>query len=176
MRKYLIGFIVGVVVSVSATAYADDIVSLIGQQVDGQTPVYLNGTKLDDAVIIDSKSYAPIRTVSEAAGLEVSYTEGEIQLSEPQSTETPAVDTQATTPEPSGGTVTEPVVSKEEQLSNINDKIGMIQSNIRYQEIILDPNNTFTDQRRIEAATKKEELESQLADLEAQKAVLEAQQ
>jgi len=84
MRKYIIGTIFGLVLGLSATAYADNIQNLIGQKIQGQTAVYLDGTKLDTAIIVDGKSYTPTRKLAESAGKKVSFIEGGIYLETPK--------------------------------------------------------------------------------------------
>lgn len=94
MRRYIIGAIVGLIIGLSATAYADDLENLVGAKVDGQTAVYLDGKRLDTAIIIDGKSYAPTRKIAEASGKGVSFQDGGIYLESQETTvipeETPA--------------------------------------------------------------------------------------
>lgn len=184
MRKYLIGFIVGVVISASATAYADDIANLIGQQVEGQTPIYLNGTKLDDAVIIDSKSYAPVRTVSDAAGLEVFFTEGEIHLDATQSDPVvdPVVDPATEITEPTDSVEpSKPIRTIEQIQSEIDSKkadlyiMQKILSGIELKQKSETTPGKYDSTYQAHAASVAL-LESEIAALEAEKAALEAQQ
>lgn len=71
--KHLIAaFIVGVLVMVSGQALADTI-SQIGKKVDSEAAVYVNGSKVSDAIIIKGKSYVPGRDVAEAMGGKVEW-------------------------------------------------------------------------------------------------------
>lgn len=74
MRKYLIGILIGVALTVSATTYAADITSLIGKSVQGVFPVKVNGDVLPKtAIVIDGTSYLPVRAIGDAIGYDVSF-------------------------------------------------------------------------------------------------------
>lgn len=74
MRKYIVGFIIGVFMTASVSAYADNIVSLVGKQVQGEFLVMVNGKELPQkAVVIDGSSYAPVRAIGESAGYDVGF-------------------------------------------------------------------------------------------------------
>lgn len=79
MRKYFIGFIAGILVATAGVAAADGI-SLIGKKIQSEAVVTLDGTEIDTAIIVDGKSYAPIRSVAEATGLKVGYQKGNVKL------------------------------------------------------------------------------------------------
>jgi hypothetical protein len=79
MKKVVISFIAGALLMASGQALADDI-SLIGKKVAGEATVLLNGKELSNAVIIDSKSYAPVRDITESFGAEVDYDKGVITI------------------------------------------------------------------------------------------------
>ncbi|WP_339297567.1 hypothetical protein MKY92_21675 [Paenibacillus sp. FSL R5-0623] len=57
------GFLAGAVFLLSATAFANDIKSLVGKKIQGEAVVELNGQALDTAIIVDGKSYAPVRAI-----------------------------------------------------------------------------------------------------------------
>jgi hypothetical protein len=79
MKRYLIGFIVGAIVASSTTAFADDIKSLIGKQVEGEVPVIVDGKEIaKSAVIIDGSSYAPVRAIGEALGRNVGFKDSKV--------------------------------------------------------------------------------------------------
>lgn len=80
MRKYLIGFVVGLLVFVGTTALADEI-SNVGKKIEVEVPVVLNGEELlVKAVAFEGTSYLPVRAVAESLGLEVDYKDGVIYL------------------------------------------------------------------------------------------------
>lgn len=70
MKKFLAGFVAGAVLFGGAAAYAGPISGLLGAKVSGVYTVKdANGKKIADAAIINDKAYAPVRAVSEAAGV-----------------------------------------------------------------------------------------------------------
>lgn len=80
MKKYAVGFLAGVFLTFSVSAYADDIKNLVGQKVQGTVSVNVNGTQVADGVIIQGSSYAPVRSLTEAAGLDVNYEKGVVTV------------------------------------------------------------------------------------------------
>lgn len=82
MKKYFVGFLAGVLLTFSMSVYADDIKSLIGQKVQGTVSVVVNGAKVKDGVIINSTSYAPVRSLTEAAGLDVGFEKGVVTVND----------------------------------------------------------------------------------------------
>lgn len=70
MKKFVAGFLVGALLLVGTSTFADS-VSLIGRKVEGTFTVKKDGIKVMDAVIINGKSYAPVRSIAEASGLSV---------------------------------------------------------------------------------------------------------
>lgn len=86
MRKYLIGFIVGVVLMLGTSVFAEEVKdvtkNLIGRVIQGQFDVTVDGTKLTNPVIvIDGTSFAPVREFGESIGYEVLFdTEGGVIL------------------------------------------------------------------------------------------------
>ncbi|ASA25428.1 hypothetical protein [Paenibacillus donghaensis] len=71
MKKFVSGIIVGVMLFAGASAFAAP-TSLIGQKVQGLFTVEKNGKKVADAVVINGSAYAPVRAVSDAAGVTLS--------------------------------------------------------------------------------------------------------
>ncbi|WP_337101995.1 hypothetical protein [Paenibacillus sp. YIM B09110] len=79
MRKYIIGFIIGAFVMVSGQVLADG-VSKVGKTIQKEATVTLDGQALSNAVIVDAKSYAPVRDIVEAFGASVSYEKGVVKI------------------------------------------------------------------------------------------------
>lgn len=70
---FVSGILVGIILSVSTTAFADTI-GLIGKKVEGEFAVTLDGKQLTSkAGVIEGTSYLPVRAVSEALGLDVGF-------------------------------------------------------------------------------------------------------
>lgn len=72
MKKVVIAFIAGALLMISGQALAEQ-VSRIGLKVGGEAAVYLNGKQLSDAIIVDNKSYAPVRDIAEAFNSDVEF-------------------------------------------------------------------------------------------------------
>ena len=78
MRKYVVGFVVGALLIFGSQTIAD---SIVGKKIEGVTKVNLNGVDLSTpAIVVEGISYAPIRAISEALGLEVGYVDGVVTL------------------------------------------------------------------------------------------------
>jgi Phr family secreted Rap phosphatase inhibitor len=93
MKKFVMGIVVGAVLSFGVSSYADEISQLIGKQVDNEYPVVLNGQKLENvAPSIEGTSYAPVREISEKLGLDVEFKDDTVILSKPQQSEVKNVD------------------------------------------------------------------------------------
>lgn len=92
MKKFVMGLIIGVGLTVAVSAAAEEIQSLIGKQVEGQVAVIVDGKEISvPAAIIDSVSYAPVRAVAEAVGKDVDWKEGKVILESKQATPTPSI-------------------------------------------------------------------------------------
>ncbi|MEK5418208.1 hypothetical protein [Paenibacillus sp. FSL L8-0708] len=85
MKKFISGVIVGVLLLTSVSAFADS-ASLIGQKVQGLFSVEKNGVKITDAVIIKGTAYAPVRSISEAAGVTLNVEGKKILMGETSTT------------------------------------------------------------------------------------------
>ncbi|MEC0139740.1 hypothetical protein P4H94_23080 [Paenibacillus macerans] len=109
MKKVVAGFVAGVLFAIGATSFADG-VSLVGKKIQSEVAVTAKGEQLPDkAIVVDGKSYAPVRAVAEAAGMQVSYGKGGIVLTE-------------TAQEPTVNQVTNPVdESKKEKETTSNN-------------------------------------------------------
>lgn len=74
MRKYTIGFLIGIVLTITSTTYAVPIKSYIGKVIQGEFIVRINGEPLaKKAIVIEGASYIPVREIGDALGYEVSF-------------------------------------------------------------------------------------------------------
>lgn len=172
MKKIIVSFIAGAVVATAATAYGEEAIeSLIGKQIQGQTTVYNDGQALAIAIILDGKSYAPVRDLAEAAGKEVAFGEGEIFLTTPTIPNSEAA-------EPSSELTTEDVSPAISEIDLLNIRIKQTENQLTNKRIILEVaiNRGMPLDFVEETEAKIADLESQLADLQVMKAALEAQQ
>ncbi|WP_348624282.1 hypothetical protein ABFT51_03490 [Paenibacillus peoriae] len=71
MKKIVAGFLAGALFTIGATSFADEIESLVGKKIQSETSVSVNGKELDKAIVVEGKSYAPVRSIGEAAGYTV---------------------------------------------------------------------------------------------------------
>jgi hypothetical protein len=91
MKKFIMGLILGVGLTIAVSAAAEEIQSLIGKQVEGQVAVEVDGVQINvPAAIIDGTSYAPVRAVGEAVGKEVDWKEGKVILESKQTVPNPS--------------------------------------------------------------------------------------
>jgi hypothetical protein len=171
MKKYVIGAVVGCLLSIGVTAYGEEVKSLVGRQIEGQFTVNLNGGNLENkAIVIDGTSYLPVREVSEKLNLNVEFDpEKGIAL------ETKGQTTPPDRPDvifyPPGDS--QPVDQPKKTLDELNADIKFFTDRIKIEEsgltLAKKGNNT-------EAVTRIEkeisDLKSKIADLEKQKAEL----
>lgn len=74
MRKYLIGIFIGVALTISSSAFATDVITLIGQKIQGELPVKINGVELEKpAIVINGTSYLPNRAIADALGMDIKF-------------------------------------------------------------------------------------------------------
>ncbi|QSF42643.1 hypothetical protein [Paenibacillus tianjinensis] len=85
MKKFFVGVIVGVLIFASASAFADS-VGIIGKKVTGIYTVVQGGKSIAEAGIINGSAYAPVRAVSQAAGVELTVEGKKIIMSENENT------------------------------------------------------------------------------------------
>lgn len=96
MKKIVIGAIAGALLLTSVSVFADS-ASLVGKKVQGLFSVEQNGKKIADAVIIDGVAYAPVRAVSEAAGVGLKVEGKKIIMNEETSLDSITAPTNTTT-------------------------------------------------------------------------------
>jgi hypothetical protein len=167
MRKYLIGVIIGFTLSIGVSAHAE-VVNLINQAVQGLFPVTIDGKPLGDAIVVDNKTYLPVREFGEAAGYAVAFTDAKgVVLTKNVATPTP-------TPSP-----TIPTTTKEQKILQIQGRIEIVKMNITSDKMVVwndehYPNNLSESEKQ----GNKDRLakdEKELADLQAQLDTLLAQ-
>lgn len=82
MKKIAAGFIAGAILMVGAQALGAS-ATLVGKAIQAEYTVKVYGKKLaDPAIVIDGKSYAPVRAIGELAGFKVSVEGKTISLEE----------------------------------------------------------------------------------------------
>jgi hypothetical protein len=179
MKKIILGMLIGIGLSLGVTAYADDIVSLIGKKVDGSFPLIINNVRADkDVLVIDSTSYLPVRSAAALFGYDVSFNtdlmviltkKNDAVITKPtDSTVTPPV----TTPAPSSSpiptasqapTPTPAPVSNDELIDKIkidiigmNSQIDVVLGEIKKKEVLLNSIQNDSNQAAKIQSTKQE--------------------
>jgi hypothetical protein len=175
MKKYLIGFMVGIIVAATGTAYADDVVeSIVGKKIEGQFPVKISGKQLDvQAAVVDGTSYLPVRAIGEALNMDVSFnadlgielkSKGEANVPEtPQATPIPA--------QPATGPTDEILVdstqSVEYQIKYLKDEISSIEMNLLIWKDELIRVTNMTEERKQKTNELITKSETRLAAMKA---------
>lgn len=167
MKKFVMGLVLGVGLTVAVSAAAEEIQSLIGKQVEGQVAVVVDGVQINvPAAIIDGTSYAPVRAVGEAVGKEVDWKEGKVILESKQEA-TPAPSTAVSvsptaTPAPSTVKYSRDVIEAE---------IQRLETSLYSQKLRLEERPDLTDLKDKISANESELViwKQRLADLEAGK-------
>lgn len=186
MKKFIAGAVFGAILASTVTAYGAT--TLIGKKIQGETDVIVNGTKLDTAIIVDGKSYAPLRSVGSVAGYEVGFTsDKKITLDTPKETtsnETGGEDVSTTVPEDksttkevdigNGKTITLPIAENLTDIKQIDSYIQTISNDITGNKVALERMTSPDDPiEMVKTAIAK--MEQCLEELQARKAELEAQ-
>ncbi|WP_199925475.1 hypothetical protein [Paenibacillus bouchesdurhonensis] len=85
MKKYFAAFLAGALFTLSATAFADGVINLVGQKVQAVNEVSIkNGETVGAGIIVDGKTYAPVRSIGEAAGFTVELEGKDVILVKPE--------------------------------------------------------------------------------------------
>lgn len=98
MKKYFIGVILGLFLSFGVSAHAE-VSNLIDQVVQGMFPVTIDGQSMGDAIVVDNKTYLPVREFGEAVGYAVTFTDNrEVVLTKNEIVTNPIPSEQPTAP------------------------------------------------------------------------------
>lgn len=166
MKKYIIGTIFGFVLATAVGANAQEVNKVIDSVVQGVFPVTVEGNSVGDAIVVNDKTYLPVREFGEAVGYKVTFTEDrEVVLTKNEVTESPT--TTPTSPVQSPNPSTEP--SKEWRIEDLQSKLKIAKTSLSYVEQDLKEFPTEENQKTIDR------LNGQIADYESQIAALEAQ-
>lgn len=167
MKKLAAGFLAGAVLMISTQAIGAS-TSLVGKTIQAEYTVNVYGKKLaDKAIVIDGKSYAPVRAIGELAGYKVSMSGKIISLDEKEIVSSPLLDDRtesitigplpAPTPDSAAAVTKSKIKTIDSQIDNVVDNILSTSSKLK-----LDPSNT-------ELKDKLEEYKAEYGDLLKQK-------
>lgn len=159
MKKFgylALGVVIGAALTVSSSVFGASL-GLIGKKIQGEAVVMVNGGQIDSAIIVDGKSYAPVRSIGAAAGYDIGFEPGKITLKSKG----------ANSNMYNAGT----------RLDNINTGINKAKRDIAQNQIRYDEYTKLGDTVNADIAKAKiEEAQQRLEKLEAEKAELEKQQ
>ncbi|MDP9676289.1 hypothetical protein J2W97_002284 [Paenibacillus jamilae] len=181
MKKIVAGFLAGALFTIGATSFADEIQSLVGKKIQGETSVSVNGKSIDKAIVVEGKSYAPVRSISEAAGMKVQYGNEGIVLSDESTKE---IKPYPVTTEPIMETKEPKKINKEtpltlDQLNNAikenKSQIEILNASIKNQQILIDSGKDVEVNKQILSSYEesKTQREKNLENFEKQKTELE---
>jgi hypothetical protein len=127
MKKYIIGAVFGFIFATAFSAHAE-VVNLINQTVQGLFPVSVDGKNIGNAIVVDNKTYLPVRDFGEAVGYKVTFTEDRqvVLTKEDDTAQTMPQQPQTTTP-----TQQQSEQTKESKIESLNDKINQLKINIQ---------------------------------------------
>jgi len=164
MRKYLIGALFGFLLAFPFTVFADEIASLVGEKVQAENVVVVNGKELSvRAVNIKGTTYSPNRAIADALGLNIKFEDQKVKFESKKEITDALIE--------EGGTSLE----KSEQIEKINRTIQSRYEDIERMENLLKisvPSEKIT--KEFEEAISA--IRQEIAELEDEKAALEALQ
>ncbi|KKO51157.1 hypothetical protein [Paenibacillus sp. DMB20] len=188
VKKLVAGFILGAFIMMSAQAFGDGI-SFIGKKVDGQTTVTINGEEIGEAVIINGKSFAPVREITEGFGGKVEQASGkgialkmdDVSVS---TTDNPNTDNTSTDNTKLKSELEQKIDQQKKQIKSINEVIAGLEEQLvpLKEKADADKTTVGVDRTKYEIfknvlQERKDSLpieEKKLADLEAQLAALQS--
>jgi len=151
MKKYLIGFMAGIIATAAGTAYADDVVeSIIGKKIEGQFPVKVAGKSLaTQAAVVDGTSYLPVRAIGEALNMDVTFNADlGIELKEKGVDTVPETPTQPVS-NPDEQSLVDTTLPKDKQITYLKAEISDMESSILIWKDELIRVTGMTDERKI---------------------------
>lgn len=141
MKQFIVGLTCGAILMATGSAFAAG--GLVGKEVQKEVSVQLNGAEVSSGVIIDGSTYAPVRNISEAVGLDVSYTQGVVTLTSEEETGSIDYTIPEITPEPQVDT-SDPYWMYD-TVEKIESRIATIESGIERKQSEIDAQQQAVD-------------------------------
>lgn len=167
MRKYIIGCLIGFVLSIGVGAHAE-VINMIGKVIDGAFAVKVDGNTLaDQAIVVEGTSYLPVRAFGDATGYDIKFNPDlGIEMTKKQDiTVTPTTPSPADNPKYVRYTQ---VVKDIEKISNeklaLEDKINVIKTT----HATMDQNVDDLKQQVADKQTQLDKLVGEKHELEAE--------
>lgn len=162
MKKVAAGFLAGAMLMIGTQAMGASN-SMVGRKVQAEYTVNVYGKKLvDSAIIIDGKSYAPVRAIGELAGYKVTVSGKNISLDEKDNGKSFAGQKKITVPPSQQSfTVTDPALAAAKNKVNmIDDKIDEV-----VDRILLTSSQLKSEPNNYDLKQKLEQYKADYADL-----------
>lgn len=135
MKKFIVGVIVGALFMVSAQAFGDG-VNFVGKKVAKESIVKVNGEEAGKAIIVDNKSFVPVRDISDKIGAAISIEKGgTIALTINQSNGVPG----------SSADVEEAIKKQKAEIADTKNKISTTSEKVQHYS---DLKSSTTDEER----------------------------
>ncbi|NQX45093.1 hypothetical protein HQN87_07095 [Paenibacillus tritici] len=131
MKKIAAGFIAGAILMVGAQALGAS-ATLVGKAIQAEYIVKVYGKKLaDSAIVIDGKSYAPVRAIGELAGFQVTVAGKTISLDDKKGSAPPLSDEKSSLVGPVPVSTPDPALNvSKSKIELIDARIDSVVSNI----------------------------------------------
>lgn len=127
MKKYLIGAIAGFMLSLGVSAHAE-VSNLVDRVVQGMFPVTIDGNSVGNAIVVDDKTYLPVREFGEATGYKVTFSEDRaVILTKNDTAATTPSPTPVSSAKPSVTPAPTPVVTKQDKIRDLQVLIERIE-------------------------------------------------
>ncbi|MEK3878864.1 MULTISPECIES: hypothetical protein [unclassified Paenibacillus] len=165
MKKIAAGVIAGAILMVGAQALGAS-ATLVGKAIQAEYTVNVYGKKLaDPAIVIDGKSYAPVRAIGELAGFKVTVKGKTISLEDKGQPAPPLSDERSSLVGPVPVTTPDPALTAaKSKIDIIDEKIDSVVTNILTTSSLLK-----TSPGNAELKQKLEQYKEEYADLLKQK-------
>ena len=165
MKKIAAGVVAGAILMVGAQALGASS-SLVGKAIQAEYTVKVYGKKLaDPAIVIDGKSYAPVRAIGELAGFNVSVKGKTISLDDKVQQMPPLLDEKSGMVGPTPVSTPDPALTAaKSKIEIIDEKIDSVVDNILATSSLLKASPGHADLKQ-----KLEQYKADYADLLKQK-------
>jgi hypothetical protein len=179
-----LGIIIGIMLSASVGVYAANN-GLIGEKVTGEISVFLDGKAApNSAIVVDNKSYLPVRWTADSASLGLELKDKKIYLTTKQK----EAEAPSALPDENSGSSTSAVKKGADgmqaelsliqgQLSELNKQVYEInkKASALFMKVAENPNDVVAKAEYDNLLDQGSKLKKQIEDLETRKATLEAQ-
>lgn len=170
MKKIIIGIIIGMALTLSSTALADQVTTLIGKKIANEYPVFVDGKELEKkAIVVNGSSYLPVRLMGDTVGYRVTFDpEGEVLLQKDE----PIVTITDNGYKPSLDPEIRKRLLKQLPIQNVESEIIELENKLQFNDLYI---HDLKGEKKEQIQAEIDVLRSQIAELKARKAELETQ-